>query len=51
MEVSASMGTASVQSDKVVNIRISESEHTLLQAYSAPLSRNMQVVLRDFALM
>ena len=45
------MGTASVQVDKVVNVRMSESEHTLLKAYCASLNRSMQDVLRDFALM
>ena len=45
------MGTASVQADKVVNVRMSESEHTLLKAYCASLNRSMQDVLRDFALM
>ena len=45
------MGTASVQADKVVNVRLSESEHTLLKAYCASLNRSMQDVLRDFALM
>ena len=46
-----SMGTTSVQTDKVVNVRLSESEHTLLKAYCASLNRSMQDVLRDFALM
>ena len=46
-----SMGTASVQADKVVNVRLSESEHTLLKTYCASLNRSMQDVLRDFALM
>ena len=45
------MGTASVQADKVVNVRLSESEHTLLKTYCASLNRSMQDVLRDFALM
>ena len=45
------MGAASVQVDKVVNVRMSESEHTLLKAYCASLNRSMQDVLRDFALM
>ena len=45
------MGTASVQADKVVNVRLSESEHTLLKAYCASLNRSTQDVLRDFALM
>ena len=45
------MGTASVQTDKVVNVRLSESEHTLLKTYCASLNRSMQDVLRDFALM
>ena len=45
------MGAASVQADKVVNVRMSESEHTLLKAYCASLNRSMQDVLRDFALM
>jgi hypothetical protein len=45
------MSTASVQADKVVNVRMSESEHTLLKAYCASLNRSMQDVLRDFALM
>ena len=46
-----SMGTTSVQTGKVVNVRLSESEHTLLKAYCASLNRSMQDVLRDFALM
>ena len=45
------MGTASVQADKVVNVRMTESEHTLLKAYCASLNRSMQDVLRDFTLM
>ena len=45
------MGAASVQADKVVNVRMSESEHTLLKAYCASLNRSMRDVLRDFALM
>ena len=45
------MGTTSVQADKVVNVRLSESEHTLLKTYCASLNRSMQDVLRDFALM
>ena len=45
------MGAASVQVDKVVNVRMSESEHALLKAYCASLNRSMQDVLRDFALM
>ena len=45
------MSTASVQADKVVNVRMSESEHTLLKAYCASLNRSMQDVLREFALM
>ena len=45
------MGIASVQADKVVNVRLSESEHILLKAYCASLNRSMQDVLRDFALM
>ena len=45
------MGAASVQVDKVVNVRMSESEHALLKAYCASLHRSMQDVLRDFALM
>ena len=45
------MGAASVQTDKVVNVRMTESEHTLLKAYCASLNRSMQDVLRDFALM
>ena len=45
------MGTASVQADKVVTVRLSESEHTLLKAYCASLIRSMQDVLCDFALM
>ena len=46
-----SMGTASVQADMVVNVRLSESEHILLKSYCASLNRSMQDVLRDFALM
>ena len=34
------MGAASVQVDKVVNVRMSESQHALLQTYSASLKRN-----------
>lgn len=45
------MGEASSQADKVVNVRMTESEHTLLKAYCATLNRSMQDVLRDFALM
>ena len=45
------MPTASIQADKVVNVRLSESEHALLKAYCASLNRSMQDVLRDFALM
>ena len=45
------IGATSVQADKVVNVRMSESEHTLLKAYCASLNRSMQDVLRDFALM
>ena len=45
------MGTDSFQADKVVNVRLSESEHTLLKTYCASLNRSMQDVLRDFALM
>ena len=45
------MSAISVQADKVVNVRMSESEHTLLKAYCASLNRSMQDVLRDFALM
>ena len=45
------MGATSVQADKVVNVRLSESEHSLLKTYCASLNRSMQDVLRDFALM
>lgn len=45
------MGTASVQDDNVANVRMSQSEHTLLKAYCASLDRSMQDMLRDFALM
>ena len=45
LKTSTSMGTASVQADKVVNVRMSESEHTLLKAYCASLNRSMQDVL------
>ena len=45
------MGATSVQADKVVNVRMSESEHTLFKAYCASLNRSNQDVLRDFALM
>ena len=45
------LGAPSVQADMVVNVRISESEHTLLKEYCASLNRSMQDVLRDFALM
>ena len=44
------MGAVSVQSGKVVNVRMSESEHTILKAYCASLNQSMQDVLRDFAL-
>ena len=47
----AQMGATSVQADKVVNVRMSESEHTLLKAYCASFNRSMQHVLREFALM
>ena len=43
------MGTASVQADKVLNVRMSESEHTLLKAYCALLNLSMQDVPHDFA--
>ena len=33
------MSATSVQADKVVNVRMSESEHTLLKAYCAPFNR------------
>ena len=45
------MGATSVPVDKVVNVRMSESEHILLKAYCASLNRSMQDVLRDFAMM
>ena len=45
------MGTASVKADKVVNIRLSKSEHTLLNNYCASLNQSMNDVLHDFALM
>ena len=45
------MSTTSVQTDKVVNVRMSESEQTLLKACCASLNRSMQDVLRDFAFM
>ena len=45
------MGATSVQTDKFVNVRMSEAEHTLLKAYCASLNRSMQDVHRDFALM
>ena len=48
---SEQMGAASVQTDRVVNVRMTEAEHTLLKAYCASLNRSMQDVLRDFALM
>ena len=51
MRASASMSTTFVQVDKLVNVRMSESEHTLLNAYCASLNRSMQDVLRDSALM
>ena len=51
VKTSALIGTASVQADKVVNVRMSESEHTLLKPYYASLNRSMQDVLLDFALM
>jgi len=51
VKFSKQMGAASVQADKIVNVRMSESEHTLLKAYCASLNRSMQDVLRDFALM
>ena len=51
VKTSEPMGAASVQTDKVVNVRLTEAEHTLLKAYCASLNRSMQDVLRDFALM
>ena len=42
---------ASVQVDKVVNVRMSDLEHTLFKAYCASQNRSMQDVFRDFALM
>ena len=44
------ISAASVQVDKIVNVRMSESEHTLFRAYCASLNLSMQDVLRDFAL-
>ena len=45
------MGATSIQADKVVNVRMSEPEHTLLKAYCGVSNRNNQDVLRDLALM
>ena len=45
------MGAAGIQADKVVNVKMAESEHTLLKAYCASVNRSMQDVLRDFTLM
>ena len=45
------MGAAAIQADKVVNVKMAESEHTLLKAYCASVNRSMQDVLRDFTLM
>ena len=45
------IGATSVQADKVVYVRMFESEHTLLKAYCASLNRSNQDVLRDLALM
>ena len=39
------MGATSVQADKVVNVRMSESEHILLKAYRTSFNRSMQDVL------
>ena len=51
VKISDPMGAASVQTGKVVNVRMTEAEHTLLKAYCPSLNRSMQDVLRDFALM
>ena len=40
-----------VRADKVVNVRMSAAEHSLLKVYCASLNRGMQDVLRDFAFM
>ena len=45
------MRSDAVRPGKVVNVRMTESEHTLLKAYCASLNRSMQDVLRDFTLM
>ena len=42
------MSAASVQTDKIFDVRMAEAEHTLLKAYCASLNRSMQDVLRDF---
>lgn len=36
--------------DKVVNVRLSETEHIVLKAYAASCNRPMQDVLHDFAM-
>ena len=41
------MSANSVQADKVVNVRMSESEHTLLKAYCASLNRSMPRVAQE----
>ena len=45
------MASTHARADKMVNVRMSSAEHTLLKAYCASLNRGMQDVLRDFALM
>ena len=45
------LGATSVQADKAANVRMPESEHTLLKAYSASLNRSMQDLHGDFVIM
>ena len=45
------MSASSVQTDKIVNVRMATAEHTLLKTYCASLDHSMQDLLRDFALM
>ena len=51
VKVSALMGTASVQVGKVINVRMSEPEYTLLKIYCASVNQCIQDVSRDFELM
>lgn len=36
--------------DKIVNVKLSETEHVVLKAYAASSDRSMQDVLHDFAM-